>query len=214
MEETALVKVNPSSEEAYLKLRDQSLGLLQYAEARTIASTDDIKPATDDLSLISKVKKAVDDKRKEYVNPLNDHIKAINVAFKTITEPLDQADKLTRDKILMFRNEQERLRREAEEINRQKEELARREAALNHGEITIDTKPVAVPEAQPAHVRTDMGNLGTQKVWKFEVADFALLPDDYKVADLVKIGKVIRAGVSVPGVKAWQEETLRITPTR
>jgi hypothetical protein len=56
-----------------------------------------------------------------------------------------------------------------------------------------------------------MGTMGTAKVWKFEIADFTLLPDEYKVPDLIKISKVVRAGVNIPGVKSWQEESLRIT---
>lgn len=211
--EVALVRI-PTTDRAYCALREQAHGLLAFAEARTVTTDLDVKPATEDLSIISKLKKAIEDKRKEYLTPLNDHVKTVNAAFKVLTEPLEKADKITRDKILGYRAEVERKRREAEDINRAKDELARREAALNQGVITVDTTPVIVPTAPPEHVRTDMGSLGTAKVWRFEVMDFTALPEEYKLPDLVKIGKVIRAGVAIAGVRAWQEESLRVTPTR
>jgi leucyl aminopeptidase len=170
--------------------------------------------STNDLGVISLLKKGIEEKRQEYVRPINEHVKAVNAAFKTLTDPIEQADKITREKITAYRAEVDRKRREAEAINQAKEELARREAALNHGEFTVDTTPVPVPEMQPKTVHAEAATLGTSKVWKYEVTDFKLLPDDYKLADLVKIGKVIRAGVNIPGVKSWQEDSIRISAAR
>ena len=79
------------------------------------------------------------------------------------------------------------------------------------GELTEPINLVEVAPTPPAHYRTVAGDLGKAMVWKFEVMDFALLPDDYKTADMVKIRKVVIAGASIPGVRAWKEETLRVT---
>ncbi len=210
---TAIINISPGTDAMVLSLREQVNSLLKYAESRLIATDDDVKRATEDLSLVSALKKSVESKRKEYIGPLNDHLKTINDIFKSLTEPLAQADGMTRQKILTYRNNQEQKRREAEEINRQKQELAQREAAFNGtGEITIDTTPVVVPPAPPAHVRTEVGNLGTAKIWKFEVEDFKALPDEYKMPDSAKLGKVVRAGLhSIPGVRIWSEDTLKIS---
>jgi hypothetical protein len=207
---TAIINIAPSQVENYLQLQRQIEKLLIYAEGRSILNDEHVKIATEDLSVISKLGKAIESMRKEYVSPIKDHLKSVNSQFDILTDPLDKADKTTRNKILAYRVEQERKRKEIEEINRMREEAARKEAALNEGVITESAAPVPVPEAQPKTVHTDMGNLGTQKVWKFEVEDFEKLPNEYKVADLVKIGKVVRAGVNIPGVKAWQEESLRV----
>ncbi len=74
-----------------------------------------------------------------------------------------------------------------------------------------DLAPVAKPEAAPSHIRTEAGTLSVPKGWKFEVENFSLLPDEFKLPDMVKIRKVITAGVKIPGVKAWQEESLRVS---
>ncbi len=211
---TAVINISPESDLIVLQLLCEANKLRDYAEKRVIAMDADLKPAVDDLTLIAKVKKALIEKKAEYVKPIKVHLDAFNDTFMTLLTPLEDADHITRSKILSYREAQERKAKEAAEINRQKEELARREAAFNGtGEVTIDTTPVTVPPPPPAHVRTEVGTLGTQQNWKFEVVDFALLPNEYKMADEVKIGKVVRAtkgSVAIPGVKMWPEDSLRI----
>lgn len=210
-ETTAIINIAPSTTVVYYQFQTQVERIKAYASERKIQTAEDVKLATEDLSLISQLTKSIEELRKEYVSPINEHLKSVNIEFKTLTEPLALADKTTRTKILAWRTEQERLRLEAEDINRMKDDLVKREAALNEGVITIDTKPVTVPEAPAKIVRTDVGNLGTTKTWKFEVENIDLVPREYLMPDMVKIGKVVRAGVNIPGIKSWQEATLRIT---
>ena len=157
------------------------------------------------------LKKKIGERRQEYVGPLNDKVKTINNAFKTITEPLDEADKITRKKVLDYRAEQERQRREAEAINQAKQDIIRREMELK-GELSpdTDTTPVEVPEAPVKVVRGALGQAGTAKVWRWQVEDFAKIPDQFKTTDDKKILKAVQGGQAIPGVKAWQEETLRV----
>lgn len=208
---TALVKVRPQADEVVIALHEQSLKLEQYAVVLVITSDGDVKNATNDLSIILGLKKAIEEKRKEYTQPINDHLKAVNEAFKTLTEPLVNADNITRKKVLDYRAEQERQRQEAEDIAKVERETADRKAALT-GE------PVVVPEvveAAPApldHYRAEMGTLGKATIWKWEVVDFSLLPDRFKMENATLIGKVVRAGErEIPGVKIWGEETLRVS---
>lgn len=215
---TAIIKVGPEHDSAILVLAQEAKKLRDYAMARVITTETDLKPATEDLSIIARVKKALSEKKAEYLKPIKAHVDAVNTAFTSITAPLDEADTVTRGKILTFRQEQERRVREAEEINRLRVEAAKREATLNGtGEITVETTLLEVPATLPNHVRTELGSLGTAKTWKFEVVDIKMLPDDYKVANEVKIGQVVRATkgtISIPGVKIWSEESIRITTTK
>ncbi len=90
-------------------------------------------------------------------------------------------------------------------------EAARKEMELK-GELTEEIKEVVVPPPPPAHVHTDVGTLGTAKIRKFEVIDFNLLPNAYKMVDATKLGKVVRAGLdNIPGVRIWTEESLRVS---
>lgn len=208
---TVAIRVKPETDFQFQDYQRQAQEILAHAKTEIVSNDAEMRAATNDLGVISLLKKGIEEKRQEYVKPLNEHVKAVNTTFKTLSEPIEEADKIIRGVIGKYRTEQARRAAEAEEINRQKQELARREAALNQGEITIDTTPVVVPAAPAAHVRAEAGTLGTAKTWRFEVEDFTKLPDEYKLPDPIKIGKVVRAGVAIPGVKAWQEDTIRIS---
>ena len=211
VQETALIQVRPDADPRVLALYEESVKLLGYAEARTILSDDDVKVATEDLSVIAGVKKAIEAKRKEYTGPINEHLKATNGAFGTFTEPLTRADTLNRQKVLAYRAEQELVRQEQESINRLREEAARREMELK-GEISEPVGLVQVAEEAPARYRTETGTLGTAKIKKWEVVDLKAVPIEYMMIDAAKVGKVVRAGIpNIPGIRIYEVENLRVT---
>jgi len=209
-EDTALLKVNPLTDPAIVPLHTQATRFAEAADRLVIASDADVTSATGDLSLIDHLKRAIEDKRKEYTQPLNNHLKAINDAFKTFTEPITDADKLVRRKILDYRAELDHQHREAEEIERLKQEAAAREAALT-GHAFIQPEPTPAIPAPPDQYHAANGTLGKVTIRKWELEDFSKVPDEYKTIDTVTIGKVVRAGIpSIPGIRIWQEETLRV----
>ena len=211
MEETALVKVNPLTDAAVASLQAQAQQLQSAADQLVIVCDADIITATGDLSVIAHLKTAIEDKRKEYTQPLNTYLKVVNDAFKGFTEPILYADKLIRRKILDYRAEIDRKRRECDEIERLRAEATAREAALT-GQPIIQPEPTPVIAAPPNRYHADNGMLGKVTVRKWELEDFSRVPDEYKTIDSVKIGKVVRAGIpSIPGIRIWQEETLRVT---
>lgn len=209
----AVVSIKPEMDPAYPDLVSEAAALCRYADSRIIKSDEDAEAATDDLNLIRKLAKSIEALRDKYVRPLNEHVKAINNKFKTLSIPLDQADKTTEAKILAYRNEIRRKAREAEEINRQKEELARKEAAFNGtGEVTIDTTPVIVPEVAK-NVRAETATAGVRSNWKAEVVDFAALSDEYKLPDMTTLNAMARSrkGQNPPaGVKFYDDAGLTL----
>ncbi len=204
---TALVKVRPETDIQVLMFLAESNKLRDFAEARVIITVDDMKLANDDFIIIGKLKKAMEAKRKEYVSPLQDHVKTINDAFKKLMEPIEVADKVTGQKMLAFTLKQKLIREEQEKINALRLEAAKKEMELK-GELTESVNLVEViPEIK--RTTTEMGTTGQKDHWTFEVTDFALLPDEYKMPDATKIGKVVRAGLHIiPGVKIWNEPIL------
>jgi len=205
VDECALVRIKPESDLVIASLREEVLRLYEYAGSIVVDSIDGMKRATEDLSLMANIKKALEGKRKEYLGPLQDHVKTVNDTFKTISEPLAMADGLLRSKILAWKKKQEELKRLAEEVEKAKQstspEIAKQAAALE------------VPEAQIVkRVHTGVGDSGTRKVKKFEVEDFAKVPDEYKVLDVAKVGKLVRAGLEViPGIRIFEEDTVVVS---
>ena len=208
---TALAKVNPQNDTEVMAFYSQALELQKYAELRIITTAADLRPATDDLSIISKVKKGMKERREEYLLPFQEHIKETNEAYKTLMLPIEQADKITRDKILAFQAEQERIRREQEAINRLRMEAAQKDAALHNGEISEPVGLVEVAPEAPKRVSTEMGTVGQRMIRKWEVIDFSAVPDEFKLIDAGKITKIVKAGIgSIAGIRIWEEPILTV----
>lgn len=191
---------------------EEALGLLKYAEARVIASVKDVKVATDDLSLIAKLKKVMENKRKSLLDPLRLQADAIRETYSSLMDPVFRADRITKDKILAFNQEQERIRLEQEDINRKRLEAAEAEMRLK-GELTESVNLVEVAPEAPKSVSTDMGTSGQRDNWKWEVVDFALLPDEYKVVDssiLTAVAKKHHDQKQVPGVRFYNEPIIAV----
>lgn len=210
----AIIKVGPEHDPAVLDLAEKARKLREYAIARIIVKDTGLFPAIEDLSIIAKVKKALAEKKTDYLKPIKAHIDAVTAAFTSITQPLDEADSITRKKVMDYRAEVEKRRLEAEEINRQKQELAHREAAFNGtGEVTVDTTPVEAP-APIGRVFTDLGTGSTMGVYKWELVDIALVPREYLVVNAGMVTGVVKGSkgkIVIPGLRIWKEETLRVT---
>lgn len=214
---TVVVMVKPSDDQVVKALQEQVLGLRHYATTRSIQSTEDIQKATDDLSLMAKLKKAVKEKMDEYLAPLNTHVKEVKSAFALLLGPLEEADTTTRSKILAYKAEQDRLRQEQEEINRLKAEAAEKEAALAEGTGEKPEAPELIEVAAPApkKVYSEVGASTTIMVRKWEVVDKSQVPDEYKTIDVGRVTRVVKAGIpSIPGIRIWEEPTLRVDSKR
>ncbi|MAH46898.1 hypothetical protein CMI37_13795 [Candidatus Pacearchaeota archaeon] len=213
----ATIIVHPENEEAYQKLSVQIEGLARIAKSRVILTADDLKPATDDLSLIAQLHTELEAYRKSFTQPLLVYKAEIDETFKLLSEPLVEANKVTKQKVLAFRAEEERKRQEAEAINREKQELAERERKLaeEKGEAApAEPELVDVPLEPTGRIRTDMGLAGQRMVKKWEVEDISQVPAMYLSVEAGKVNKVVKAGGSIPGIRIWEEPTLAVTARR
>ena len=97
---------------------------------------------------------------------------------------------------------------------RRRQEAARKEAALNGtGEITESVDLVDVAPKVPKNIRTNMGIAGERANWQYEVTDFTLLPDAYKMVDgsqLTAIARKHHDQKQVPGVRFYCEKILTV----
>lgn len=212
-ERTALVHIDPALDPRVHALSSEVLELVQRAESRTVASDADVRVTTEDLSVIKGLMDSFEAKRKEFTAPLNGYLKDINATFKEFTGPLEEANRLNKSKVLAWDAEQKRIIAQQKHINDLKMEAARVEMELR-GELSEPVNLVEVSPEPPAHYRTPAGMLGKVLTWQWEISDFGLLPDMFKVPDAAKIKKVVQAGGTIPGVRAWQEESLRMTGAR
>lgn len=209
--ETALA-LRPGEDVEAQDYYGQAVRLLEIAHAREITMTEDLKGANDDLALISKLSKAMKAKREGYLAPLRNQTQEINQTYNALMAPIINAEKVTKDKMLAFNNEQRRRRQEQEDINRKRMEAAQQEMNLK-GEMTESVNLVEVVPEPAKSVSTEIGTSGMTDHWTYEVLDFALLPDAYKVADTAMLNTIAKRHHDtkpIPGVRFYNEPYIAV----
>ena len=212
IEQRALVKVKPEIDAEVVSFYQEALKLQEYATARVIATIEDTKLATDDLSIIARVKKALKEKRDGYIKPLKSYLDEVNDAFKTLMFPIEEADRITRDKMLAYQREQGEIRRKQEEINRKRLEAANEEMKLK-GELSEPVNLVEVIPEASKRVMTDTGSAGQRDNWKYEVENFALVDDMYKMINagvLTPIVKASKGKITINGIRIYNEPIIAV----
>ncbi len=208
----ALVKVKPEEDVLVQAFYKEALGALEYAEARVIVTVDDLLPASDDLLLIRKLKKAMEERRKEYIKPLQDHTKAINDTFKMMMTPIETADEITGGKILAFQLKQTLIREAQEKVNAMRLEAAKIEMETN-GELTESVNLIEVIPTPPKLIYTDMGTAGQRNNWKWIVEDLNLVPREYLMINAGMLTPVVKASkgkIIIPGIKIFNDPIIAV----
>ncbi len=207
-------------------VRQRAQLVRREAEALAVDSEASQAQAVTLLTKIASAQKDAEAKRAALVKPLNDHVKGINDLFRQVMAPVVEADRLLRQKLLAYRNDQARKAKEAADLAaRQKAvadqirleaEAAKRRgderqtavllnAAVDQYDAAKQIRAAAAPP--PATAKTDVGAVTVRKRWTFEVVNLADVPRDYLRLDEQKVTAVIRAGVrEIPGLRVFEVE--------
>jgi len=193
---TALVRLNPGADEKIMALSDEILKIFLYANSLQVTTTEEAKMATNDLTSISNMKKAIEEKRKEYKAPILDYGRQIDHAFEMVAAPLESADKMLRQKLLTYNQKIEAERQRLIDINRLKEETARLEAEAARAKGQEPPPPPALVDVpdERNHVRADIGTTSTQRIIDKEKVDEA----------------VAKGCKEIPGIHIWFEPRWKV----
>ena len=218
-ESTAVVQVKPDLDPAYKALMQQTHDIRTYAMAMQVESPEGVRKATEDLSLISSLKRALEDLRKRYTTPLDDFKRTIQDIFKAVSTPLDEADANLRTKVKVYNKKQDDIKAEViriETLLREAKESAAKLAETTGEIVTPQPAPAPLPTARPAEkVHTDVGSLNMREVKKWRLIDMAKVPDKYKQLNETLITKVVKAGEpDIPGIEIYAEKEPVITTRR
>lgn len=137
-----------------------------------------------------------------------------------IDGPLETAEKFTKKQMNVYDAEQERIRKIEEarlqEEARKREEEARLAAAIEAEQAgakeeaaqildePVYVAPVVVPKATPKVA----GGPVFRTVKKFRIVNESLIPRQYLIPDMVKLGGVVRAlgkTANIPGIEVYEE---------
>ena len=194
---------------------EEAMKLQGYAEACIVLTLEDTERVNEDLSLISKLKKAMEAKRKGLLDPLKVQSDAIRETYTFLMTPVLEAARIYNGKLLAYNTEQERVRREQEDINRKRTEAAHQEMELK-GELTQSVNLVEVIPEAPKTVRTAMGITTRADHWTYEIIDIELLPRWCMVPDISQLSTIAQSHHDkkpVPGVRFYNDPIM-VTKTR
>ncbi len=176
--------------------------LEQQAGSMEIKSQEDLVNATKVSSQLKAVYSKITDKKESITKPLNATLKNIRAMFKPAEEAYEKTIDIVNKKVLTYHQ-------------KVREDAAKQEAKiaqdLEDGKIKkVETAEKRVENIERVNntVRSEEGGLQVRKVKKYEIVDQSLLPAEYLKPNLDAIWKAVVAGKEIPGVKAWEEETM------
>lgn len=218
---SALAPISKSSPQVQ-ELVSGSAKLLVRVNALQVTSKESAAQAGDVLTQLAAFLKGVEDQRKFFVKPLNDHVKSINALFQGIAGPVVMADAALRKKMLAWkateRAEAERARLAAEKAARDAEdarlkaENARGAKARGKAEDAAQQAAQAAEQATASYLMAAperVEGVGTQGRWTYEVVDESQVPREYLELDATRINTAIRGGKrEIPGLRIFKKEGL------
>lgn len=147
-----------------------------------------------------KAHKAATEKRAKYLNPLTQAQKDV----KKLMSDYDAEQE--RIRLAEEARLRELARKEEEERKLQEAIQAELEGDTETAEKIIQEEVVAPPVVVPKSTPKMAGGPVYRTMWKFEVTDEKAVPDEYKMIDEQKIGKIVTAlkdKTNIPGIRAY-----------
>lgn len=176
-------------------------------EGFKITDNDSMVVATDTLSIIKDVSKAMEKQRKSRVDPLNKEVKEINAEYKPLSTKLDAAEKIIKNEMLAYSNEVDRKAAEA---------AAKLEDRVERGTMRTDTamRKMDDIETMGSSVEGNKGSVNFRMVRVVKIVDVTKIPakylNDEKVLDAIKaaVRTDVMNGTMVDGVEVVEEKQI------
>jgi len=162
---------------------------------------------------VKKTLKAVEEARKGYVSPFNDHVKGVNALAAEIRTPLERAEHVLKKQLGAYEAHKELERRKAEEEARRQaaEEQARLNAEAASAGVEAPLVPEIVTPAASSAVRTANGTAYTRSQWTFDLINLAEVPAEYLMLDEKKVRAAIKQGVrTISGLNIHEVKNISI----
>lgn len=169
-----------SEQEKVGEVTQEVSSVVERARAIEVQTPEQAQIATGFLTEIAAAKRKGEKARRFLVDPLNEHVKAINERFKGPRSELEEADDLVRQKVLAYEREQEQAR--AQEQARLD---AERRAAEEQAEAERRRKAQEAAEAESAAAEAEATRQAEIAAQKNEKRSLIASMDDRGLAALI-----------------------------
>lgn len=195
-------------------LESKALALVDEAKALQIVDQDSFELADSYLSRNKSMQKT-------WLDFTQPNVDAANAAADTAREirdrvivPLKEWERGIKSKMGAWHQEQERLRLEAERKANEEAKLAAAVEAEQSGEkaeadAILNGDVTVAPVILPAFRGTVKASF--RENWTFKITDPSLIPREFLMPDMTKIGGVVKAmkgSTRIPGVQAYAEQVV------
>lgn len=175
-----------------------------------IASDADMQAATSWLAAVRLRRRETEKFFADLIKPIQQAVKSQQAKRDEILAPLAERETRLNMAILAYRQKQQ-----AEAAAAQAKANAQYDKKVEKAEAAgKDVSLIAPPKQVEAPAKTMETSAGAavtfRKVKRFEVVNPDLVPKEYWMIDETKLGKMIRAGVEVPGCRIWDEEVMSV----
>jgi len=231
--QTAIIQINPDSDEKYLALKNEVNLLCQSIEKMVVNSPTATVKITEDVNLGKRIGNQIEILRKSYKDPLIKYGKYIDSTFKALSDPIEGARRVAAEKIKTYNDEQREKQRRIDEENARRaceaaemqrhidEENARlrqeQQINTNTGEIT--GPDLIMPELEPEYIppiplikktSTIFGSAEEKLVLKFRLVDIKQVPADLLLLNERAVNAMLKAGVKqISGLDIWEEPEIK-----
>ena len=194
-------------QEKHVKMLEKEITpFVQKAKNISVTSPKDMEEATSVLSTINKYSKQVKESKETVTKPLNEALKAARALFAPLEDSLDTSLSSIRVAMSTYQTEQKRIA---------DEEAAKIQARVGEGKgkLKFETAVQKIDEIEKptTNVKTSAGSVKFITIKKFEVTDISLIPKEYLLPNEVMIRKAMQAGIELPGVRYFEEQSVRNT---
>jgi hypothetical protein len=196
-------------------------------EPKTITTETECADASDILKRVKGYIKTIDDRRREFVDPLNSTVKKLNAQFKPFSDMAEELRRKIETKIITFQSALVAKRSEEERIRMDAEAAALREKANAEAKVAIENNSQAMlnvavanekmatylenaPAKVSATITSEMSSSTIRKTWTFEIENENDIPRIFCSSDSKKIRDAISNGIrDIKGIRIYQKESIQ-----
>lgn len=185
------------TENSLAQIEQKASGMMAQVFAIKVTNTEELNAVSDMVANVKKLAKFIKDEKEKFTAPAKAIIASAKEKYDPYLDQCAEAEASLKSKASAFMLAE----RKREEAERQKV-LAKVETGYIKPETAM-TK-LANVEAAPKTAATASSSISMRMRKDVEIVDQALIPDEYykpRELDMVKLRKVVTAGVEVPGTK-------------
>ena len=202
------------AKKAFAIFEDRIQKALLLVRQFEVKSEDDCRDLTEAVGQAAKLKKGIEDKRKEIIKEPDSFTRSVNAFVKGFRDKIDGMIREGKKKIGDFTYQLEMKRRADQK--KLEEEQARKQAEIDAAAKEHDIEPVQLPQMvapkKKEPIRSESGaSASTRMVWTFEVTRLDLIPREYLTVWEDKIKRAIDAGIrEIPGLRIYEKPQVSV----